>query len=104
MFKLKENGTTFGREVIAGLTTFFAMAYIIAVNPGLLSRLHGMGRCIFGDELFPPLSAPLLWAWLQMFPMHRHLEWVSMHFLCLRFALLLGLPGSRHCPWYLSAV
>ena len=38
LFKLKENGTTAGREVIAGLTTFFAMAYIIAVNPGLLSQ------------------------------------------------------------------
>ncbi len=37
-FKLKENGTTFGTEVIAGLTTFFAMAYIIIVNPGLLSQ------------------------------------------------------------------
>ena len=36
-FKLKENGTTVSREVIAGLTTFFAMAYIIAVNPTLLS-------------------------------------------------------------------
>ena len=36
-FKLKENGTTAGREVVAGLTTFFAMAYIIAVNPTLLS-------------------------------------------------------------------
>ena len=36
-FKLKENGTTVIREVIAGLTTFFAMAYIIAVNPTLLS-------------------------------------------------------------------
>ncbi len=38
MFKLKENGTTVGREVIAGLTTFFAMAYIIVVNPTLLSK------------------------------------------------------------------
>lgn len=38
LFKLKENGTTAGREVVAGLTTFFAMAYIIAVNPGLLSQ------------------------------------------------------------------
>ncbi len=37
-FKLKENGTTAGREVVAGLTTFFAMAYIIAVNPTLLSE------------------------------------------------------------------
>ena len=36
-FKLKENGTTAGREVVAGLTTFFAIAYIIAVNPTLLS-------------------------------------------------------------------
>ena len=36
-FKLKENGTTVSREIIAGLTTFFAMAYIIVVNPGVLS-------------------------------------------------------------------
>ena len=38
LFKLKQNGTTVGKEVIAGLTTFFAMAYIIVVNPGLLSQ------------------------------------------------------------------
>ena len=37
-FKLKQNGTTVGTEVIAGITTFFAMAYIIIVNPGLLSQ------------------------------------------------------------------
>ncbi len=38
MFKLKENGTTASREVVAGLTTFFAMAYIIVVNPNILSQ------------------------------------------------------------------
>ena len=37
-FKLKQNGTTFGREIIARLTTFFAMSYIIAVNPSILSE------------------------------------------------------------------
>ena len=37
LFRLKENGTTVMTEVIAGLTTFFAMAYIIAVNPMHLS-------------------------------------------------------------------
>lgn len=37
-FKLKENGTTVSTEIIAGLTTFFAMAYIIVVNPSLLSQ------------------------------------------------------------------
>ena len=36
-FKLKERGTTVGKEVIAGITTFLAMAYILAVNPGILS-------------------------------------------------------------------
>ena len=37
-FKLKENGTKFSTEVMAGLTTFFTMAYIIAVNPSVLSQ------------------------------------------------------------------
>lgn len=37
IFKLKEHNTTVKTEVIAGLTTFFAMAYIIFVNPGMLS-------------------------------------------------------------------
>ncbi len=37
-FKLKENGTNASTEVLAGLTTFFAMAYIIVVNPTVLSQ------------------------------------------------------------------
>lgn len=37
MFKLKENGTKVSTEIIAGITTFFTMAYIIAVNPAILS-------------------------------------------------------------------
>ncbi|MBR7089109.1 MAG: NCS2 family permease [Lachnospiraceae bacterium] len=36
-FKLKENGTDFKTEIIAGVTTFMAMAYILAVNPDILS-------------------------------------------------------------------
>lgn len=37
-FKLKENGTTVGTEIVAGITTFFAMAYIIIINPSILSE------------------------------------------------------------------
>lgn len=37
-FHLKENGTNVSTEVLAGLTTFFAMAYIIVVNPQILSQ------------------------------------------------------------------
>lgn len=36
-FKLKENGTTVRIELMAGLTTFMTMAYIIALNPTLIS-------------------------------------------------------------------
>ena len=41
MFKLKENGTKVSTEILAGLTTFFTMAYIIVVNPSMLA-LAGM--------------------------------------------------------------
>ena len=36
-FKLKEHGTDVKTEVIAGITTFMTMAYILAVNPSILS-------------------------------------------------------------------
>ncbi len=38
LFHLKENGTTVGTEIMAGLTTFFAMSYIIVVNPSILAQ------------------------------------------------------------------
>ena len=37
MFKLKANNTDVKTEVIGGLTTFMTMAYILAVNPSILS-------------------------------------------------------------------
>ena len=38
LFKLKANGTTVRTELLAGLTTFMTMAYIIALNPNLLTN------------------------------------------------------------------
>ena len=43
-FKLKENGTTVRTELIAGLTTFMTMAYIIALNPNLLTGFGANGQ------------------------------------------------------------
>lgn len=37
LFKLKENNTNVKTEVVAGITTFMTMAYILAVNPSILS-------------------------------------------------------------------
>ncbi len=43
LFKLQQNGTTVRREILAGLTTFLTMAYILAVNPGMLGEIgNGM--------------------------------------------------------------
>ncbi len=41
LFKLKANGTTVKTELVAGLTTFMTMAYIIALNPNLLTNFDG---------------------------------------------------------------
>lgn len=38
-FKLRENGTNVRTEIMAGITTFMAMAYILMVNPGMFSEL-----------------------------------------------------------------
>ena len=44
MFKLKENNTSFRTEVVAGLTTFMAMAYHSFGNcTGIFRRLYGYG-------------------------------------------------------------
>ena len=48
LFKLKANGTSVKTEIAAGLTTFMTMAYIIALNPNLLTNFRSGG----GDELW----------------------------------------------------
>ena len=41
LFKLRENNTTIKTEILAGITTFITMAYIIFVNPNIL-KFAGM--------------------------------------------------------------
>ena len=43
-FKLKEKGTTVTKELIAGITTFLSMSYILVVNPIILSDGTGMSK------------------------------------------------------------
>ena len=44
LFKLRENGTIVRTEIMAGLTTFMTMAYIIALNPNLLTNFGAEGK------------------------------------------------------------
>ncbi|MEY8458961.1 NCS2 family permease [Lactococcus ileimucosae] len=46
-FKLEENGTTVSREIMAGITTFFAMSYILFVNPDVLGSTGMPVQAVF---------------------------------------------------------
>lgn len=52
LFKLKENNTTVRIEVAAGLTTFMTMAYIIALNPNLLTGFGANGGQVLWNAVF----------------------------------------------------
>ena len=47
IFKLSQNGTTVKTEIMAGLTTFMTMAYIIALNPNLLTNFGQEGTALW---------------------------------------------------------
>lgn len=52
IFKLKDNGTTVKTEIIAGLTTFMTVAYIIALNPNLLTNFGADGTPALWNGVF----------------------------------------------------
>ena len=54
-FRLTENQTTVRQELLGGLTTFLTMAYIIVVNPQILSQ-----AATTADALVPRASLPAL--------------------------------------------
>jgi adenine/guanine/hypoxanthine permease len=61
-FKLKEHGTNVSTEIIAGITTFFAMAYIIFVNPNTLSQTGMPAGAIFLATIFAAVAGTLVMA------------------------------------------
>ena len=68
LFKLKENGTTVRTELIAGLTTFLAMAYILAVNPGILSAAGMPSDAIFAATAISAAFATMIMAFFANYP------------------------------------
>ena len=67
LFKLKEHGTTVKTEVIAGTTTFLAMAYILAVNPNILGAVMDANGVFVATALASAL-ATFLMAFLANYP------------------------------------
>lgn len=68
-FKISEHGSTVGREIVGGITTFLAMSYILAVNPGILCDGTGMNwGSVFTATAVSSAIATLLMAFLANMP------------------------------------
>ncbi len=68
MFKIKERGSTVSREITAGITTFLAMAYILAVNPGILSGAGMNWGSVFTATAVSSAIATLVMAFVANLP------------------------------------
>lgn len=67
-FKLKEQNTTVKTEVVAGVTTFMTMAYILAVNPLILSEAGMDAGGVFTATALSALIATLVMALFANYP------------------------------------
>ena len=67
-FKLKENNTTTRTEIIAGITTFLSMAYILAVNPSLLSAAGMDSGAVFTATAVSAAFASLIMGFFANYP------------------------------------
>jgi AGZA family xanthine/uracil permease-like MFS transporter len=68
IFKLEERGTTVHKEIVAGLTTFLTMAYILAVNPNLLSAAGMNAGSVFTATALAAAIATFVMAFAANLP------------------------------------
>ena len=68
LFKLKSNRTTVKTEVVAGVTTFMTMAYILAVNPNILSTAGIPRGGVFVATAVAAVVGTLLMAFMSNYP------------------------------------
>lgn len=97
LFKLKEHGTNVRTEIIAGLTTFFTMAYIIFLNPVILGEGSPTGMANTAVVTATCIAAAIgtwLIGWLSNYPMAQApglgLNAVFSYTLCGAFGLSAG--------------
>lgn len=64
LFRLKENNTTVKTEILAGLTTFFTMVYVVIVNPSILSIAGVPSEQVFTATIIAAVFGTL---WLALF-------------------------------------
>lgn len=68
IFKLRENGTDVKTEILAGITTFMTMAYILAVNPGIMAEAGMDQGAVFTATALAALLGTLFMAFFANYP------------------------------------
>ena len=76
LFALKEKGSNAKTEVIAGITTFFTMVYIIFVNPSILGIAGMDTQVVFVTTCLIAAFGTIAMAYLVTSRLHLHPQWV----------------------------
>lgn len=77
-FKLEQHGTNIKTEVLAGITTFLAMAYILVVNPAILSAAGIPFKQVFMATVISAVVGTLFMRCSPNTRLRLHRVWVLM--------------------------
>ena len=108
LFKLKENTTTAKTEVIAGLTTFMTMAYIIALNPNLLTGFGAEGKELWNGVFLATCIASAIGIFVMAFVANKPFAMAPgmglNSFFAIVVANIVGLTGMTYLESFQAAL
>lgn len=108
LFKLKENKTTAKTEVIAGLTTFMTMAYIIALNPNLLTGFGAEGKELWNGVFLATCIASAIGIFVMAFVANKPFAMAPgmglNSFFAVVVANIVGLTGMSYLESFQAAL
>lgn len=100
LFKLKEHNTTVKTEIMAGITTFLAMAYILAVNPSMLSAAGMDNGAVFTATALASAIATFVMAFWANYPVALSAGMgLNAYF---AYTVCLGELGNVQDPWKIA--
>lgn len=94
LFKLKENNTSVRTEVVAGITTFMTMAYILAVNPSILSASGMDSNAILMATAIASAIGCFAMAFLANYPLRLLQDLDLTHILRIQYAEAWDIAGK----------
>ena len=100
LFKLKEHNTTVKTEVMAGITTFLTMAYILAVNPNMLSASGMDSGAVFTATALASALATFIMAFWANYPIALSAGMVLNAYFA--YTVCLGQLNGIEDPWKIA--